>query len=60
MAHSVSIIVPAYNAELTIEKCAVSIIESIKNTSTPEIFEIIIINDGSTDNTNNIISNIPV
>ena len=59
MAHSVSIIVPAYNAELTIEKCAVSIIESIKNTSTPEIFEIIIVNDGSTDNTNNIISNIP-
>ncbi len=59
MVHSVSIIIPAYNAESTIEKCTASIIESIKNTSTPEIFEIIIINDGSTDNTKKIISNIP-
>ena len=59
MMHSVSIIVPAYNAESTIEKCIASITESIKNTSTPEIFEIIIINDGSTDNTKKIISNIP-
>lgn len=47
----VSIIVPAYNVEKYIEKC----IESLINQTLKEI-EIIIVNDGSTDNTKKIIS----
>lgn len=44
----ISIIVPAYNVELYIDRC----IESICNQSFPkELYEIIIVNDGSTDNT---------
>lgn len=48
-----SIIIPAYNAENSIERCLKSIINQInKNT------EVIIINDGSTDKTDTIINNI--
>ena len=32
MDNSVSIIVPCYNSELTIEKCALSILKNIENT----------------------------
>lgn len=46
----ISIIIPAYNAEKYIDKC----IESIINQTKKEL-EIIIINDGSTDNTEKII-----
>ncbi|TKB98230.1 glycosyltransferase family 2 protein [Pedobacter cryotolerans] len=42
----VSVIIPAYNAELTIEKTLVSVFEQ-----TYENIEIIVINDGSTDDT---------
>lgn len=45
----ISIIVPAYNVEKYISKC----IESILN-QTYEDFEVLLINDGSTDNTLNI------
>lgn len=46
----VSIIIPVYNAEVTIEKCLKSIInQSYKN------IEIIVVNDGSTDKTENLI-----
>lgn len=45
-----SIIVPCYNASKTIEKCVDSL---INNTYTDK--EIILVNDGSTDNTKNII-----
>jgi glycosyltransferase involved in cell wall biosynthesis len=47
---ALSIIVPIYNCEATIEKCIDSILKSeFKN------FEILIINDSSTDNSRNII-----
>lgn len=46
----ISIIVPAYNAEKYIKKC----IESLINQTKKEI-EIIIVNDGSTDNTEKIV-----
>ncbi len=46
----VSIIVPCYNCENTIEKC----INSIKNQLFPD-FEVLLIDDGSTDNTSQII-----
>lgn len=48
---SISIIVPVYNVEEYIEKC----IESLVNQTQKDI-EIIFINDGSTDNSRNIIS----
>lgn len=46
-----SIIVPAYNAESTIEKCVESVIQQKVSFQ----YELIIINDGSTDNTKEII-----
>ena len=58
MNHKVSIVIPAYNAELTIEKCVRSIMRSVNNTGASEIFETIVINDGSTDKTKKIISNL--
>ena len=49
----VSVIIPAYNCAAVIERCAKSAInQSYKN------IEIIIINDGSTDNTNGICKNL--
>lgn len=46
-----SIIVPAYNAEKTIKQC----IESVINQRTKYDYELIIINDGSKDNTRDLI-----
>lgn len=51
----VSIVVAAYNAEKTIGKC----IESLLNTDYPDK-EVIIVDDGSTDNTKKIIEKNPV
>lgn len=45
-----SVVIPAYNAENTIERCILSIQNQIYND-----LEIIVINDGSTDNTEKII-----
>ena len=44
----ISVIIPAYNSELTIESCILSIIN--QNFPT-EKYEIIVIDDGSSDNT---------
>ena len=46
-----SIIVPAYNVEKYIEDCLTTVL----NQKTKYKFEVIIVNDGSTDNTKNII-----
>ena len=45
MTFSISVIVPAYNVEQFIKKAIVSIIQQ------PEVSEILVINDGSTDKT---------
>ncbi len=52
----VSIIVPAYNEEKTIGKC----LESILNQEYEGEMEIIVVNDGSTDRTAEIVSKYPV
>ena len=52
--NSLSIVVPVYNSENTIEKCLLTIINEIKKIKHNE-FEIIIVDDNSNDNTNNII-----
>ncbi len=49
---SISIIIPAYNAEKTIERC----LNSIRNQKDEEfIREVLIIDDGSTDSTGKIV-----
>ena len=47
---SISFIIPIYNSEKTIEDCIESIIKNKKNYD----IEIVLINDGSTDNSENI------
>lgn len=49
----ISVIIPVYNAEKSIEKT----LNSIKNQTCKGDFEIIIVNDGSTDESKNIIEN---
>ena len=49
----ISVIIPVYNAEKSIEKT----LNSIKNQTWKGDFEIIIVNDGSTDESKNIIEN---
>ena len=48
---AISVIIPAYNVEQYIEKCLVSLM-----TQTFKDIEIIVINDGSTDNTKSIVA----
>lgn len=50
----ISIIVPAYNAASSIERCLYSVINNFKTIS----WECIVINDGSKDETKNIVSHI--
>lgn len=49
-----SIVVPAYNAEKTIKECVDSVISQV----TKYNYELIVINDGSTDNTSHIVESI--
>ncbi len=49
----ISVVIPAYNAERTIERC----ISSIKN-QTYNNLEIIVVNDGSTDSTEDVVKNL--
>lgn len=51
---TLSIIIPLYNAANTLKTCLDSILESIKSTNRNESIEIIIIDDGSTDDSGNI------
>ena len=53
MKNIVSIIIPVFNGEKHINKCILSCLNQ-----THSFFELIIVSDGSTDNTNNIIRNI--
>ena len=53
MNYDISVIVPVYNGEKYIEKC----FESIKNQTIKNI-EVIFVNDGSTDNSKQILDNI--
>lgn len=53
MNSKISVIVPAYNAEKTIERC----LNSITNQTYPYL-DIIVINDGSVDNTKKIVENL--
>jgi len=52
---TISVIIPAYNSKKTIEKCLKSVVDAL-----PESKEIIVIDDGSTDNTSEIASQFPV
>ena len=52
---SLSVVIPAYNAEKTLEKCVNSII-----TAFPVEKEIIVVDDGSTDKTYQVASGLPV
>ena len=54
-----SVIIPCYNCEKTIVECYESVIKSIKHSSI-ENYEIIFINDGSSDKTIDILSEISV
>ena len=51
---SLSIIVPVYNSENTIEECLLKIIDEVKKIKIKKL-EIIAVDDNSKDNTNNII-----
>ena len=53
MNQKISVIVPAYNEEKAIEETLEEIITVMKNNNIYENSEIIVINDGSTDNTRN-------
>ena len=53
MSEKISIIIPAYNSESTIRRC----VDSIRN-QTYRNLEIIVVNDGSTDSTSEVVNEI--
>ncbi len=54
----VSILIPAHNEEHTIERCVISLSEMDYYSHGEKNFEIIVINDGSTDNTGKVLGNL--
>lgn len=52
---TISLIIPAYNEEMYIEGCLLSIKENARG----KLFEIIVVNNGSTDRTKTIVEKIP-
>lgn len=54
----ISIIIPAHNEEFTIERCVRSLAELDYYQENQRNYEIIVINDGSTDKTGNVLSNL--
>lgn len=54
----VSIMIPAHNEEHTIERCVISLSEMDYYSHGEKNFEIIVINDGSTDNTGKVLENL--
>ncbi|MFV0467828.1 MAG: glycosyltransferase family 2 protein [Dysgonomonas sp.] len=52
MKKSISIIVPVYNVEKYLERCILSI---VTQDLSPDLYELIVVNDGSTDNSPTII-----
>ena len=57
MNRNISIVIPTYNSQMTIAKT----IESCQDQTCPkELIEIIVINDGSTDNTEEVVKRYPV
>ena len=54
----ISILIPAHNEEFTIERCVRSLAELDYYQENQRNYEIIVINDGSTDKTGNVLSNL--
>jgi polyisoprenyl-phosphate glycosyltransferase len=54
----ISVVIPAYNEELSILDTITQIVNILNNKFID--YEIIIVNDGSNDNTNNILMNLPI
>lgn len=54
----ISILIPAHNEEFTIERCVRSLAELDYYQENQRNYEIIVINDGSTDKTKNVLSNL--
>jgi len=56
--NTLSVVIPCYNSAKRIASCVDAVKLSLKGLSSSFAFEIIIVNDGSTDNTDNIIKKI--
>lgn len=54
-----TVIVPVFNGEDTIEECIISLINQ-KNATYKEDYTILVVDDGSTDNTSQLLSKLPV
>lgn len=53
----VSVVIPAYNAEAEIQTCVAAL---LNQTLSPTTFEIIVVDDGSSDNTLDVLARLPV
>ena len=58
MANQISIIVPCYNSAETIKKCISHVQQSLQNYDDNIDYKLIVVNDGSQDNTANILKTI--